>query len=110
MFKKPKPKTRKDASAALKIQNELKDKESEILKRRDEDDSIDPKNTRRRELRKLAIEIEKEFVPETSTLDRELKGYMHEWNDRIGKHLTSPILPKWVSLLCHLGLFVILEL
>lgn len=85
LFKKPKPKTRKDASAALKIQNELKDKESEILKRRDEDDSIDPKNTRRRELRKLAIEIEKEFVPETSTLDRELKGYMHEWNDRIGK-------------------------
>ena len=85
LFKKPKPKTRKDASAALKIQNELKDKESEILKRRDEDDSIDPKNKRRRELRKLAIEIEKEFVPETSTLDRELKGYMHEWNDRIGK-------------------------
>ncbi|WP_294013170.1 hypothetical protein [uncultured Treponema sp.] len=85
LFKKPKPKTRKDASAALKIQNELKEKESEILKRRDEDDSIDPKNTRRRELRKLAVEIEKEFVPESSTLDRELKGYMHEWNDRIGK-------------------------
>lgn len=85
LFKKPKPKTRKNASEALRIQNELKEKESEILKRRDEDDSIDPKNTRRRELRKLAVEIEKEFVPESSTLDRELKGYMHEWNDRIGK-------------------------
>lgn len=85
LFKKPKPKARKNASEALRIQNELKEKESEILKRRDEDDSIDPKNTRRRELRKLAVEIEKEFVPESSTLDRELKGYMHEWNDRIGK-------------------------
>ncbi|MGN0728094.1 hypothetical protein [Treponema sp.] len=87
LFKKPRAKIRKNAgtSATLKIQNEQKEKEKEMLKRRDEDDSIDPKNARRRDLRKIAIEIEKEFVPESSTLERELKGYMHEWNDRIGK-------------------------
>ncbi len=89
LFRKPKSKSKikknPNASVALEIQDEAKEKEKAILKRRTEADSIDPKNARRKELRKIAANIESEFVPENSTLDRELKGYMHEWNDRIGK-------------------------
>ena len=31
------------------------------------------------------MDLESQFVPENSTLDRELAGIMHDWNDRIGK-------------------------
>lgn len=86
LFRKPKPKKKKqNDSAALAFQEEKKAEEQEELRKRNEEDSLDPKKNRRRELRKAAAEIEKELVPENSTLDRELKGYMHEWNDRIGK-------------------------
>ncbi len=72
-------------SVALKIQEEKKQTEKETFHKRDEEDSIDRKNKRRRELRSRAIELEKEFVPENSTLERELKSYMSEWNDRLDK-------------------------
>lgn len=87
LFKKPKSKKRKKEAepAALKFQEEKKAEEQEVLRKRNEEDSLDPRRSRRRELRKAAAEVEKELVPENSTLDRELKGYMHEWNDRIGK-------------------------
>lgn len=90
IFKKPKKKSKKGKgdnleSVTMLDQNEIKEKERETFRRRDEDDSVDPLKSRRRELRKAAMDIESQFVPENSTLDRELKGYMHEWNDRIGK-------------------------
>lgn len=87
IFRKPKNKIKrnKKESVALQVQEEIKQKEKEDFKKRDEDDSVDPLKSRRRDLRKIAMDIESQFVPENSTLDRELKGYMHEWNDRIGK-------------------------
>ncbi|MCQ2240074.1 hypothetical protein [Treponema sp.] len=87
IFRKPKDKVKKNKkeSVTLKAQEEVKEKEREEFRKRDEDDSVDPLKARRRDLRKAAMEIEAQFVPENSTLDRELKGYMHEWNDRIGK-------------------------
>ena len=72
-------------TAVEKIHEEIKQEEQELFRKRDADDSVDTKLSRRRELRKAAMEIEKQFVPESSTLDRELKSYVHEWNDRIGK-------------------------
>lgn len=80
-----KKKKRSKDSVTLEDQNVKKAIEKETFKRRDEDDSIDPLKNRRRELRKAAFDMEAAFVPESSTLDRELKNYMHEWNDRIGK-------------------------
>lgn len=74
-----------DDSAAMKIQQEKKDEEERILHQRNAEDSANPKNIRRRDLRKAAMDVEKFFVPENSTLERELKGYLMEWNDRIGK-------------------------
>lgn len=88
IFRKPKRKRIKknrNESVTMIAQDELKEKEKEEFRKRDEDDSVDPLKSRRRELRKAAVDIESHFVPENSTLDRELKGYMHEWNDRIGK-------------------------
>lgn len=86
IFRKPKNKgRRKKESVALQAQQEVKEKEKEEFRKRDEDDSVDPLKSRRRELRKIAVDLESQFVPENSTLDRELSGYMHEWNDRIGK-------------------------
>jgi hypothetical protein len=69
----------------MKIQQEKKDEEERILHQRNAEDSANPKNIRRRDLRKAAMDVEKFFVPENSTLERELKGYLMEWNDRIGK-------------------------
>lgn len=86
LFRKPKPKVKKQRPTAVeKIHEEIKQEEQELFRKRDADDSVDTKLSRRRELRKAAMEIEKQFVPESSTLDRELKSYVHEWNDRIGK-------------------------
>ena len=82
--KDKKPKAQK-GSEALKIQDEKKKKDRDLFHKRDAEDSIDRKNERRRALRKMAADMESQFVPENSTLERELKGYMREWNDRIGK-------------------------
>ena len=88
IFRKPKNKRKRknrNESVAMAAQEEIKAKEKEEFRKRDEDDSVDPLKARRRDLRKAAVDIESHFVPENSTLDRELKSYMHEWNDRIGK-------------------------
>lgn len=86
IFRKPKKKVKKQkGSVVMAEQEEQKAKEKEEFRKKDEDDSVDPLKARRRDLRKIAMDIESQFVPENSTLDRELKGYMHEWNDRIGK-------------------------
>lgn len=48
-------------------------------------DALDPKSNKKKEIRKAATVVEAQIVPESSTLDRELESYMHEWNDRISK-------------------------
>lgn len=88
IFRKPKNSSQRQSSsttATEKLMAEQKAAEAEKLRKRNEADSIDPKLSRKQELRKSAAEIEKKLVPESSTLDRELKGYLHEWNDRLGK-------------------------
>lgn len=41
--------------------------------------------SRAKAIRTEAAGVESELVPETSTLDRELEGYLSEWNDRLDK-------------------------
>jgi hypothetical protein len=92
ILKKPKKKkssakkiVEKEASITKDYIKEQKILEEEKFNKKDNEDAFDPKLSRKRELRKAAVTIESQFVPENSTLDRELAGYMHEWNDRIGK-------------------------
>ncbi len=87
LLRKPKDKKKKvkKMTATEKIHaeqiEEEKKKEAEI----ERNDHSDPKLSRKKELRKAAGEAEQVFVPESSTLDRELVSYCHEWNNRIGK-------------------------
>ncbi|MCR5081491.1 MAG: hypothetical protein K6B17_09115 [Treponema sp.] len=83
--KKNKNKSAKSGSVTLKDQQAQKEAEEALINRKNEMDSADTRKVRRKELRSAALEVEKLYVPENSTLDRELKGYMHDWNDRIGK-------------------------
>ncbi|MBQ9538060.1 MAG: hypothetical protein IJU95_02220 [Treponema sp.] len=41
--------------------------------------------SRTKAIRNEAAGVESEIVPENSTLDRELEGYLSEWNDRLDK-------------------------
>ncbi len=41
--------------------------------------------SRAKAIRTEAANVESEIVPATSTLDRELEGYLSEWNDRLDK-------------------------
>ena len=86
LLHKPKSKTKKvkktasEKVHAMQVEEErLKDEEIE------RNDHSDPKLSRKKELRKAAGVAEKVFVPESSTLSRELISYCHEWNNRIGK-------------------------
>lgn len=83
--KKNKKRSNKEGSVTLKDQQAKKEAEEALVSRKNEMDSADARKSRRKELRTAALDVEKLYVPENSTLDRELKGYMHEWNDRIGK-------------------------
>ena len=51
----------------------------------DSQDALDPRKTRKRQLRAAAANVESKLVPPTSSIDRELESYMAEWNDRIGQ-------------------------
>ncbi len=86
IFKKSHEKIQKDSERAVSLEHlqEKKDKEMDSFKKKDAEDSIDKNKHKRRMLRKAAMELESQFVPENSTLDIELNGYLHEWNDRIG--------------------------
>lgn len=90
LFRKPKKKNKKNKNktpqaATSIVMEEQKAKEAETVKKLDDSDKGDPKLSRKRELRKAAGVAEKQLVPENSSLDRELEGYLNEWNDRIGK-------------------------
>ena len=85
-IKNPKKKRKADNTAATTVViQEEKDKANKKVEELDANDSLDPKKSRKRELRKAAGIVEKKLVPESSTLDRELESYMREWNDRISK-------------------------
>ncbi len=86
ILKKPKKKNKKEPKAATSIVlQEERDKSNEKMNELDAQDSLDPKKNRKRELRKAASQVESKLVPASSTLDRELESYMHEWNDRISQ-------------------------
>ena len=81
--KKPKDKKNSRPSATTLVQEERAAAAEEKYMQLDAQDSSDPRNDRKRQLRKEALDIESKLVPEKSTLDRELDSYMREWNDRI---------------------------
>lgn len=83
--RKPKSRIKRDSqrSATAMIIREENDENESKTDKLNSDDMLDPKKNRKREIRNAATLVEKEIVPETSTIDRELESYMHEWNDRI---------------------------
>ena len=78
-------KARNGKSATAALMEEKRHKEEEKERELDVKDRGDASKNRKRQLRKAAGEAEKLLVPSSSSLDRELEGYLHEWNDRIGK-------------------------
>ena len=74
-----------EKSATAKLMEEQRAKAAEKQSELDAHDGGDPKLSRKKELRRAAANVESILVPETSTIDRELESYMHEWNDRISK-------------------------
>ncbi len=88
--RKPKKKNeqhKKTEISSVTLQDILDEKESEEEKfhKKNSGEVYSQKSNYKKELRNAAANLETLYVPENSTLDRELKGYMHEWNDRIGK-------------------------
>ena len=80
--KQPKKNEPKAATAALREEQQAKAEEKErTLASNDHSESRNYK----KEIRKAAGVAESKIVPESSSLDRELDGYLHEWNDRLGK-------------------------
>ncbi len=62
---------------------------------KDEDDSERHQNTKKKELKNAALEIEKILVPEGSTIEQELKANLQVWNKMLNKqsreHLTEDV-------------------
>ncbi len=83
--RKPGSGSKNSRSASSIYMEEKRNEEEKKMNERDAEDRADPKKDRKRQLRASAVEAEKHLVPESSSLDRELEGYLHEWNDRIGK-------------------------
>ncbi len=81
--KKNQPKKeKKSATTVLKEEQEAKDAQKVAdLAVKDKSES----RANKKEIRKAATIAEEKIVPESSSLDRELEGYLHEWNDRLGK-------------------------
>ena len=89
LFKPPKPKTKKKT-----VKEKIKDKEkkneenaeyAKIEAKAAASDKQNPKLSRARELRASAQYAETQLVPSSSTIDRELESYIHEWNQLIDK-------------------------
>ncbi len=88
IFRKPKSKTKKEVhkSATEQLREEkIQEEKHEQAKRDAADTSDSSRKTRKLELRAAAEEAEKALVPANSSLNRELEGYEHEWNNMIGK-------------------------
>lgn len=87
-MKKSKSKTsesKSNESATLQYIQDQKEAEEVKLQQKNSEDSYSQKGNHKKELRNTAANLEKLYVPENSTLDKELKAYLREWNDRIGK-------------------------
>lgn len=90
-MKKPKKKDDKQKQSEISsvtlndILDQKETEEEKFKKKNNEEVVYGQKSNHKKELRNAAAALEKIYVPENSTMDRELKGYMHEWNDRIGK-------------------------
>ncbi len=87
IHRKSKSQRKKDSekSATASLISEEKAAADERQDKLDAKDSLDPKMSRKKEIRRAATNVEAQIVPATSTIDRELESYMHEWNDRISK-------------------------
>ena len=88
IFRKPKSKTKKQVrkSATEQYREEKLAEEKHEQAKRDAADTSDvARKARKLELRTAAEAAEKALVPANSSLNRELEGYEHEWNNMIGK-------------------------
>lgn len=72
-------------SATLQYIQDEKESENFKFQQKNSEEPYSQKGNLKKELRNMAAKLEKLYVPENSTLDRELKAYLREWNDRIGK-------------------------
>ncbi|MBP5156355.1 MAG: hypothetical protein ILP18_00590 [Treponema sp.] len=72
-------------TVAEKILTEDKEKSEAKLQNLNANDKANPLS-RAKAIRTEASEVESQIVPATSTLDRELEGYLSEWNDRLDKN------------------------
>ena len=80
------PKSKK--SKKQKTETELYHEKELLQSKKDKEESALSQNVsvpRKVALREAARSLEKEIVPSSSTLDRELKSYEHLWNKLIGK-------------------------
>lgn len=71
-----------------KTETELYHEKELLQSKKDKEESALSQNVsvpRKVALREAARSLEKEIVPSSSTLDRELKSYEHQWNKLIGK-------------------------
>ena len=89
LFRPPRPKTPKP-TAKEKIKEKEAEKEETAAMAQAEaaaaaSDKRNPKISRARELRASAQFAETQLVPASSTIDRELDSYAHEWNQLIDK-------------------------
>ena len=89
LFRPPKPKTPKK-SPKEKIKEKMQKNEETAAIAKAEvaaaaSDKRNPKISRARELRASAQFAETQLVPASSSIDRELESYVHEWNQLIDK-------------------------
>ncbi len=79
--KEKKPKKTYETATFVAAQEE-KAKEEAKQNELNASDRQGPKS-RARAIRTMALSVEKDLVPENSSLERELKAYLSEWNDRL---------------------------
>lgn len=83
--KSKKSENKSNDSATLQYIQDEKESENLKFQQKNSEEPYSQKGNLKKELRNMAAKLEKLYVPENSTLDRELKAYLREWNDRIGK-------------------------
>lgn len=87
IHRKSKAQKKKDSqkSATEALINEEKSRADARQDELNAKEAHDPKMSHKKELRNAATTVEAQIVPASSTIDRELESYMHEWNDRISQ-------------------------
>lgn len=84
IMKPPKSKKQKSQKTSAQIYHE---KEAENSRQDNQEAALtqNPAVSRKVALREAARNLENELIPQSSTLDRELHSYEHQWNKLIGK-------------------------